>query len=117
MTRETVRELLTQLRDTIRNEREHARQLDLQAMANDMAQKEALIQTLQVIKTLDPEEQALAREIHEENRRNAFLFRATLNWIQSTMEFFGRKTVPTTYGQTGAVSNTPVNGRLLSGRI
>lgn len=117
MTRETVRELLMQLRETIYNEREHAKQLDMQAMANDMAQKEAILQTLQVVKNLHPDDQALAREISDENRRNAFLFRATLNWIQDTMEFFGRKTVPTTYGQTGATNNTAMNGRLLSGRI
>lgn len=117
MTRKTVQELLLQLRETIRNEREHAKQLDMQAMANDMAQKEAILRTLQVVPELHPEDRALAREISEENRRNAYLFRATLNWIQDTMEFFGRKTVPSTYGQTGQTNNAAMNGRLLSGRI
>ena len=117
MNRESVRELLMQLRETIYNEREHAKQLDMQAMANDMAQKEMILQTLQVVEELHPDDEALAREISNENRRNAFLFRATLNWIQDTMEFFGRKTIHTTYGQTGTANNTAMHGRLLSGRI
>ena len=59
----------------------------------------------------------MTRKISEGNRRTAFLFRATLNWIQDTMVFFGRRTVPTTYGQSGRTNNNAMHGRLLSGRI
>lgn len=117
MDRETVRDLLCQLRDTIRDEREHAKALDLEAMTADVMRKEALIGMLKNVRQLHPDDEHFAREIQEENRRNAYLFRATLNWIQETMEFFGRKTVPVTYSQRGISQNTAINGRLLSGRI
>ncbi|WP_028317379.1 hypothetical protein [Desulfobulbus elongatus] len=117
MDRTTVHDLLMQLRETIRDEREHAKALDLAAMMADVKRKEALIRALSGVTTLHPDDQQVAREIRQENRKNAYLFRATLNWIQETMEFFGRKTVPVTYGQNGLSQNTLINGRLLSGRI
>ncbi|WP_028579341.1 flagellar protein FlgN [Desulfogranum japonicum] len=117
MKRDSVRDLLQQLLDTIRDEREHAKQLNIQAMLDDVAKKESLLATLNAIPQLDPEDRGLAAQIREENRRNAFLFRATLNWIQETMVFFGKKTAPTTYGKSGHTTSAPVNGRLLSGRI
>jgi flagellar biosynthesis/type III secretory pathway chaperone len=117
MDRETIRDLLLQLRDTIRDEREHAKTLDLAAMMADVKRKEALLRALNAVQVLHPDDQQLSQEIRQENRRNAFLFRATLNWIQDTMEFFGRKTVPITYSQRGLSQNTTINGRLLSGRI
>lgn len=117
MDREKVRELLLQLRDTIRDEREHAKALDVAAMMADVKRKEAIIRLLNSVERLHPDDEHFAREIRQENRRNAFLFRATLNWIQDTMEFFGRKTVPVTYSPRGLSQNTTINGRLLSGRI
>jgi flagellar biosynthesis/type III secretory pathway chaperone len=117
MERETVREMLIQLRDTIQAEREHAKALDLPAMMTDVRRKEVLLNVLNSVKQLHPDDQQFAREIQRENRRNAFLFRATLNWIQETMEFFGRKTVPVTYSQYGVSRSTAINGRLLSGSI
>lgn len=117
MDREAIRSLLTQLRDTIREEREHAKTLDITAMMADIKRKEGLLRALNGITTLHPDDQQFAREVQEENRRNAYLFRATLNWIQDTMEFFGRKTVPVTYSQYGQSQNSIINGRLLSGRI
>ncbi len=117
MDRKTVRELLIQLRDTIRDEREHAKALDMEAMLADVKRKEALIRALGAVDQLHPDEREYAREVQRENRRNAFLFRETLNWIQDTMVFFGRKTVPSTYSQRGTAQNNTINGRLLSGRI
>ncbi|PIE59687.1 MAG: flagellar protein FlgN [Desulfobulbus propionicus] len=118
MTRENVRDLMEQLLETILSERTHAKELDMKAMLDDMARKEDLIMSLKpVVKLQDPEDQKLARRIQQENRRNAFLFRSTLNWIQETMEFFGRKASPCIYGNTGTAQNTQINGRLLSGKI
>lgn len=117
MTREVVHDLLRQLNDIILLEREHAKALDLNGMAEDMQQKEALLQILGKVEYLHPDDRTLAREIQQENIRNAYLFKATLNWIQDTMEFFGKKSVPATYGQYGTTTNTCVNGRLLSGRV
>ena len=39
MDRETVRALLIELRDTIRNEREHAKILDMESMLADVKRK------------------------------------------------------------------------------
>ncbi|NLX19588.1 MAG: flagellar protein FlgN [Desulfobulbus sp.] len=117
MERETVRSLLIQLRETIRQEREHAKALDIDAMLADVKRKEGLIHALSGVTDLHPDDRRFAHEIREENRHNAYLFRATLNWIQETMEFFGRKTVPVTYSQYARSQNSIINGRLLSGRI
>ena len=117
MDRDTVRELLLQLRDTIRAEREHAKALDMSAMIADVKRKEMLIQALNGVEQLHPDDRQYVMEIQKENRQNAFLFRTTLHWIQDTMEFFGRKTVPITYSQYGRSQNNTINGRLLSGRI
>jgi flagellar biosynthesis/type III secretory pathway chaperone len=117
MNRETVRNLLIELRDVILQEREHAKELDIQAMIKDVSRKEALIDALNTVHDLHPEDRAFVDEIRRENRRNAYLFRATLNWIQDTMEFFGRKSVPATYTPYGQTKASIVNGRLLSGRV
>ncbi|MDD2465905.1 MAG: flagellar export chaperone FlgN [Desulfobulbus sp.] len=117
MDRETVQELLVQLRDTIQAEREHAKALDLVAMMADVRRKETLIKVLHSVKELHPEDQQYARQIQHENRRNAFLFRATLNWIQETMEFFGKKSAPVTYNPYGRPHNAVANGRLISGIV
>jgi len=117
MDRDTVRELLLQLRDTIRAEREHAKMLDVSAMMADTKRKEVLIQALNGAGPLHPDDRQYALDIKNENRRNAFLFRSTLHWIQDTMEFFGKKTVPITYSQYGRSQNNTINGRLLSGSI
>ncbi|MDY0389347.1 flagellar protein FlgN [Desulfobulbus oligotrophicus] len=117
MERETVRMLLTQLRDTIRQEREHAKALDINAMLADVKRKEGLLHALSGVTDLHPDDRLFAQEIRQENRRNAYLFRATLNWIQETMEFFGRKTVPVTYSQHARSQDSIINGRLLSGRV
>ncbi len=117
MTRESVQDLLQQLHAVILSEREHAKALDLAAMTRDREQKEALLQVIGTIENLHPEDRPLAHKIQQENLRNAYLFKATLNWIQDTMEFFGRKSAPATYSRYGATTNNCANGRLLSGRI
>lgn len=114
---ENIHDLLLRLRNVILTERRHAKDLDLPAMQQDRMEKEVLLNALATIDHLPPEEEAIAREIDRENRRNAYLFKATLNWIQETMTFFGHKTIPTTYGQTGSTMSKTVQGRLLSGHI
>lgn len=117
MDNDKVRELLLRLREVILSEREHAKKLELDKMAEDTAHKEALLQALSTVSTLDPVNRSYAEVVRRENRRNAFLFKATLNWIQETMEFFGRRTVPATYGHAGCITAVPINGRLISGKI
>ncbi len=117
MNREEVRSHLIRLRDLIREEREFAKILDMEGMNHVVAEKESLLLTLSNIEDIHPDDKKYALQIKEENRRNAFLFRSTLNWIQETMEFFGRTTVPVAYGQQGSTVNFNMNGRLLSGKI
>jgi hypothetical protein len=117
MTTGKTRDYLIRLRDLIIEEREHAKALDLTAMAQVMAEKEELLQILTHVQTIDPADKGIAAQIRHENRRNAYLFKATLGWIRETMEFFGKRTVTSTYSASAGTISACVNGRLLSGRI
>ena len=117
MTTRKTHEYLIRLRDLIIEEREYAKALNLSAMALVMAEKEELLQILTHVQTLDPADKGIAKQIRHENRRNAYLFKATLGWIRETMKFFGKQTVPSTYSANAGTVTACVNGRLLSGRI
>lgn len=112
-----VRPHLEKLLDTILLERQYAKELELDEMRRVMEEKEAVIQILAHFTKLDPEDQDLARQIRQENRRNALLFRTTLRWIRDTMEFFGKRSVTATYSSGANTVASHVNGRLLSGKI
>lgn len=117
MTTQKTHDYLIRLRDLLIEEREYAKALNLPAMAQVMAEKEELLQILTHVQTLAPEDKGIATQIRHENRRNAYLFKATLGWIRETMEFFGKKTVTATYSANAGTVSACVNGRLLSGRI
>jgi len=67
MTRKAVHELLQQLHESILQEREHAKELDIQAMSEDMQQKEALLQILGKVEELHPDDRILARQIQQDS--------------------------------------------------
>ncbi|MDH3347134.1 MAG: flagellar protein FlgN [Desulfobulbaceae bacterium] len=117
MTRENIRELLVRLHDIILAERQHATNLDIQAMYKDIEEKEKIIRVLSSIDSLLPEDKHHVERIRTENRRNAYLFRSTLNFIRDTMTFFGVKSVPETYGKSGNTMASTTNGKLLSGKV
>jgi hypothetical protein len=117
MNNEKTHEYLVRLRDVIIQEREFAKKLDMEKMATVMGEKEELLQYLSHVQALDERDKPLAAEIRSENRRNAFLFSATLGWIRGMMEFFGERTVTATYSSSAASVPSLVHGRLLSGRI
>ena len=117
MTARTTRDYLLDLKDVIIKERQQAIQLNIEGMYAAMREKEALINVLAHIKSIDHTDQPLAAQIRHENRRNAYLFKTTLGWIRETMEFFGRKTTTSTYSAAASTVRSRVNGRLLSGRI
>ncbi len=117
MNREEIHTSLIRLRDLLRQEREYAKVLDMEGMIQVMEEKESLIVSLNKLEELHPDHKKYALQIRDENRRNAFLFRATLNWIQDIMDFFGKKTVPVAYGQQGDTVHFNTHGRLISGRI
>lgn len=113
----TTHEYLVRLRDIIFEERECAKTLDMQGMIAAMNTKEELVKVLAHIKVIDDQDKPIAGQIRAENRRNAFLFKSTLGWIRQTMEFFGQKTVTSTYSASAYTVASQVNGRLLSGKI
>jgi hypothetical protein len=113
----TTHEYLVRLRDLILQERECAKALDMKGMTEAVRAKEEVLGVLSHLKIVDDDDRALAAQIRAENRRNAFLFKSTLDWIRGTMEFFGQKTVSSTYSPYGSKVSSQVNGRLLSGRV
>lgn len=117
MNRTTTHDYLIRLRDLILQERECARNLDMEGMQEAVLAKDELVKILGPIQHLREEDKPLAAEIRKENRRNAFLFRSTLGWIRRNMEFFGQKTVTSTYSASAGTIAAQVNGRLLSGKV
>jgi len=117
MTTEKTHDYLIRLRDLIIEERECAKALDFTAMARVMAEKEELLQILAHVQAIDQADKGIATQIRHENRRNAYLFKATLGWIRETMEFLGKRSVTSTYSASAGTISAPINGRLLSGRI
>jgi hypothetical protein len=117
MTTGKTHDYLIRLRNLLLEEREYAKALNLTAMAQIMAEKEEHLQILAHVQTIDPADKGIAAQIRHENRRNAYLFKSTLGWIRETMEFFGKRTVTSTYSASAGTISACVNGRLLSGRI
>jgi hypothetical protein len=113
----TTHEYLVRLRDVILEEREFTKVLDMESLAVAMQEKEELIQVLAHVNQLDETDKEIADIIRHENRRNAYLFKATLGWIRETMEFFGKRTVASSYSADAGMINSKVNGRLLSGKV
>ena len=117
MTARTPHEYLVRLRNVILEERAHAKALDMDALIKTVKEKEELLQILAHMKELDEEDKEIAAIIRHENRRNAYLFKATLGWIRETMEFFGKRTVASGYSANAGMVNSKINGRLLSGQV
>ena len=117
MTANSTHEYLVRLRELILEERKCTKILDMRSLAVAMQEKEELLQVLAHVHHLDDEDKDIAASIRHENRRNAYLFRASLGWIRETMEFFGKRTVSSSYSADAAVVNSKVNGRLLSGQV
>jgi hypothetical protein len=117
MATEKTHEYLLRLHEVILQEREFAKKLDMEGMAKSMGEKEELVQYLSLVQVLDEQDKPLAAQIRYENRRNAFLFKSTLGWIRETMEFFGKKTVTSTYSSGAHTVPSRINGRLLSGKV
>lgn len=113
----TTHEKLLRLRALILEERQHARNLDMDSLQAAMQEKEDLINFLVHLREIDIDDQQIASEIRRENRRNAYLYKSALGWIRETMEFFGKKTVTSTYASDAGTVPSHVNGRLLSGKV
>ena len=113
----TTHDKLVRLRDLIYEERQYARNLEMDKLHTAMEEKESLLNDLAVVKEISTEDQDIASEIRKENRTNAYLYKSALGWIRETMEFFGKRTVTSTYAADAGTVPAQVNGRLLSGKI
>jgi len=113
----TTHDYLVRLRDIILRERECAKKLDLEGMVAATNEKEQLLEVLAHLHAIDESDKPLVAEIRHENRRNAYLFKSALGWIRETMEFFGQRTVVSTYSSSAYKVAAQVNGRLLSGKV
>lgn len=117
MNTRTTHDYLIRLRDVIIQEREYAKNLDIPGMIEMMHEKEELVQVLAHVRKIDETDRPIAVQIRHENRRNAYIFKSTLGWIREIMEFFGKRTVTSTYSASAGTITSQVNGRLLSGRV
>jgi len=117
MTRQQLHEQLTRLHEVILRERESARNLDLDQLALASKEKAMLLNNVQEVAEVDPESRELAERVRTENRRNAFLFWSTLNWIRESMTFIDQRAASSSYDPEGRTSSLRRGGRLLSGRI
>ena len=113
----TTHDKLLRLRELIYEERQHARNLDMENLQAAMKEKEDLINFLFHVQEIDAEDLGIASEIRRENRRNAYLYKSARGWIRETMEFFGKKTVTSTYAADAGTVPSQINGRLLSGKV
>lgn len=113
----TTHDRLQYLYDLILEERECAKNMDMIGMTQAAQKKEVVIDVLANETELAEESKPLAKKVRDENRRNAYLFKATLGWIRETMVLLGNKSVVTTYSSAATTIPSTVNGRLLSGRI
>jgi flagellar biosynthesis/type III secretory pathway chaperone len=107
---ETLLELLQQ-------ERKIAKALDMSGLQSVTVAKKELLAELHP----QPEDveglEDLLKQIDQENRRNAFLLWAGLNWVRDLMGFFGKATIPQVYGSGGRSQTLAQGGRLLSGKV
>lgn len=117
MTDPKTRDKLVRLLDLILEEREYAREMDIESLEAATREKENLLNSLSVIKEISAEDQKIAAAIRRENRRNAYLYKSVLGLIRETMEFFGKRTVTSTYAADAGTVPSQVNGRLLSGKV
>lgn len=93
----TTHDRLQCLHDLILLERECAKNMDMVGMTHAGQQKEVIIEILANETELPEESKPLAKKVRDENRRNAYLFKATLGWIRETMTLLGNKSVVNTY--------------------
>jgi hypothetical protein len=113
----SLREQLQRLLTVILRERECARALDMEELLAAAREKEELLTILGPADVLSPEDRSLVETIRAENRRNAYLFWSTLNWVRESMGFFGRQVSAVSYGSHGRALCHQNGGKLLSGKV
>lgn len=114
---ETLRDQLTRLHELLVQEREYAKAFAMTDLMATVQAKNDLLKTLEPIHEISPEDRELAAVVREENRRNAYLFWATLGFVRESMSFFQKEMSPVSYGAHGTTIRGNHGGMLLRGRI
>lgn len=117
MSEQTLRDLLSRLHTAILQERDSAKALDLERMQVATQEKEQLLNAIGPVKNINTQDRVFIEQIQHENRRNAYLFLSTLNWIRESMQFFGKQVAPVAYSHAGYAVKAQGGGRLLSGKV
>ncbi|BCA79139.1 flagellar protein FlgN [Desulfuromonas sp. AOP6] len=113
----TLRAQLEELYALILKERECAKTMAMDELLHTVQAKNELLRSLQSVTKVAPEDRELAVAVREENRRNAYLFWASLGFIRESMSFFRKELSPVSYGAHGATVRGRSEGMLLRGRI
>lgn len=100
-------------------ERECVISIDMEELQRVVEEKSNLLGNLLPVDEdeLTPGFLDLAEQIQQENRRNAYLFWSSLNWVRDTMTFYSRQISNPTYGGRGEQVTTVNGGNLLSGKV
>lgn len=118
MAADGVRADLERLHELLLRERECAKTLAVDELMAVTEEKEALLQRLRPVNDASPEVRALAEVIQKENRRNAYLFWATLKFIRESVGFFNRQVAqPASYGSAGGLVQQTGSGMFLTGKV
>ena len=108
---------LQRLYEVLLEEREAARELNMDRLMALVREKEDLLPLLEDVPELSHEERELARAVVHENRRNAYLFQFALNWTSEAMELFQSASAPPVYSSSGAIVDQSGEANLLSGKV
>ncbi len=118
MTHEDLFQKLTQLQQLICQEREYAIQLRVEELKVLQDQKGVLLMELKTHSGPCPEGlKTFANSLRSQNRRNARLLSATLNFLRQTMTSCRRELSSTMYGRHGHQIEVQTMGLLHTGRV
>ena len=112
-----MRAQFEQLNLLLKEERQAAISLDMEALQRSTQEKKALLSKIEEFPRDTEGLRDLLLEIDKENRRNAYLLWTGLGWVREMMTFFGKSTAPASYGHSGKAYSSPQGGNLLSGKI
>lgn len=98
-------------------EREAARDLDMDRLMGLLREKEELLPLLEDCSGFSPQDKELAQSVLRENQRNAYLFNSALNWTRENISLLQSATSPPVYGSSGGIVEQSGEGNLLSGKV
>ncbi len=112
-----LQQKLNLLKDLIQRERDYARNLKIAELMSLQEEKGSILSEFKSISGCCPNElKELAAHLRDENRRNARLLWATLNFLRQSMSNCCRQLTPVMYGRRGnRMQNIPL-GVLHAGR-